>query len=100
MKVLICKFRLPKRFTCFKKLKGHINWIFKLLHFEKFVAELIIFACNQRTCVWLSEFISKTMMYVSWLENEDAKVRIFQDLKFGLNDFCKFMTDFKITVSE
>lgn len=81
-----------------KKLKGHINWIFKLLHFERFIVELIVFVNDDLKFSIKDEFVMKTIMYVSWMENEEKKLKVFQDLKFKLNEFSKFIREYNISV--
>ena len=81
-----------------KQHKGLVNWIFKMLYFERFVCELIVYVNDTVGCCSKDDFISKTIMYVSWMENEEKKLKVFGDLKFKLNDFGRFMKEYNITV--
>lgn len=72
--------------------------MFKLLHFEKILADLIIFANNTVKGEAFKEFTAKAVMYVSWLESEDLKARILQRLKLGLNDYWRFIQDYNIAI--
>ena len=62
------------------------------------MAELMVFAIDRKDSPSTNEFVSKTLLYLSFLQNEDAKVRLFQHLKQRLDNFWQFAKEHNITI--